>query len=101
MAQVLTPQRGHWYKRSDLDTIFEVVALDDDEGTIEVQYFGGEIEEFDINSWQLLELSQAAPPEDWSGALEVDDYTLGDELELAPGSLDDVLNIIDSNENDY
>ncbi|ACV26935.1 DUF6763 family protein [Kangiella koreensis] len=98
MAQELLPLRGHWYKRSDLNTIFEVVAIDDDDGTIEVQYFGGEIEELDLHSWELLELSQAAPPEDWSGALEVDDYTLGDELELAPGSLDDVLNIIDSND---
>lgn len=98
MAQELLPHRGHWYKRSDLNSIFEVVAIDDDDGTIEVQYFGGEIEELDINSWQLLELSQATPPEDWSGALEVDDYTLGDELELAPSSLDDVLNIIDSND---
>ncbi len=98
MAQELLPQRGHWYKRADLNTIFEVVALDDDEGTIEVQYFGGEVEELDLNSWELLELSQAAAPEDWSGALEVDDYTLGDELELAPSSLDDVLNIIDSND---
>ena len=98
MAQALLPQRGHWYKRSDLGTIFEVVALDDDEGTIEVQYFGGEIEEFDLNSWQLLELTQAAPPEDWSGALEVDDYTLGNDIDLSPSSLDDVLNIIDSND---
>lgn len=98
MAQELQPQRGHWYKRADLNAIFEVVALDDDEGTIEVQYFGGEVEELDLNSWELLELSQAAAPEDWSGALEVDDYALGDELELAPSSLDDVLNIIDSND---
>ena len=98
MAQALTPQRGHWYKRSDLNTLFEVVAIDDDDGTIEVQYFGGEIEELDLNSWQLLELTQAAPPEDWSGALEVDSYTLADEQSLAPSSLDDVLNIIDSND---
>jgi len=31
---------------------FEVVALDDDDGTIEIQYFDGTVEEMDIEDWE-------------------------------------------------
>ncbi|NVK23214.1 MAG: hypothetical protein HWD86_11910 [Kangiellaceae bacterium] len=96
MAQQLLPRRGQWYKRSDLNAIFEVVAIDEDEGTIEVQYFNGEIEELDQSSWQLLTLSAAAPPEDWTGAIEADDFDFGETNFDAPTSLDDALNFLDS-----
>ncbi|NVJ68257.1 MAG: hypothetical protein HWE16_17360 [Gammaproteobacteria bacterium] len=98
MASSLTPQRGHWYKRPDLNDVFEVVAIDDDEGTIEIQYFNGEIEELDISSWEQLHIAGAAPPEDWSGALEVDRYAINDRVSDSPTSLDDALNHLDFNE---
>lgn len=93
---MLNPRRGQWYKRSDLNAIFEVVALDDDDGTIEVQYFNGEIEEIDQTSWSQLPISQASQPEDWSGALEVDSYSLSDKKHNGPASLNEALNIIDN-----
>ena len=98
MAQQLMPRRGQWYKRSDLNAIFEVVAIDEDEGTIEVQYFNGEIEELDQSSWQELVLSSAAQPEDWTGAIEADDYDFGETLIDSPTSLDDALNYLDSSD---
>ncbi len=96
MNKPVIPQRGHWYKRQDLNALFEVVAIDDDDETIEIQYFNGEIEELDQASWKELSIASAAPPEDWSGALEVEKYAINDRMTDAPSSLDDALNILDS-----
>jgi hypothetical protein len=65
---------GSWYQDDEQQLWFEVVALDEDEGTIDVQYSDGSINEFDLENWQQLSLSQAAAPEDSDAA-----YELGDE----------------------
>jgi len=48
-----TPQPGigDWYRLNG-GSLFEVVALDDDDGTIEIQYFDGTVEELDIEDWE-------------------------------------------------
>lgn len=56
---------GGWYQVA-VGQIFEVVALDPDEQTIEIQYLGGEVEELDFDAWGELELGAAEPPEDWT-----------------------------------
>jgi hypothetical protein len=52
------------------------VAYDLEEGSIEVQYYDGTIEEYDQESWEELRLMPAEPPEDWAGSLDLagDDY---------------------------
>ena len=47
-----TPQPGigDWY-RLDSGSLFEVVAFDADDGTIEIQYFDGTVEEMDVEDW--------------------------------------------------
>ena len=47
---VLVPVIGHWFRRPN-GTLFEVVAVDEDGGTIEIQQFDGTIDEFDFESW--------------------------------------------------
>lgn len=98
MVKVISPYRGQWYKRIDLDTLFEVVAIDEEDKTIEIQYFNGEIEELDESSWNELTITAAAAPEDWSGALEVDTYSLSEDTINSPTSLDEALGILDSSE---
>ena len=44
------PGIGDWYRLNG-GALFEVVALDDDDGTIEIQYFDGTVEEMDIEDW--------------------------------------------------
>jgi hypothetical protein len=72
-----TPQPGigDWY-RLDSGSLFEVVAYDDDDGTIEIQYFDGTVEEMDIEDWEAQwedgALESAEAPEDWSGSVDVD-----------------------------
>jgi len=69
------PSVGSWYRLEGGET-FEIVAIDDDEGTIEVQYFDGTVEEMDSDDWELLceerRLAATDPPEDWSGSVDVE-----------------------------
>jgi hypothetical protein len=71
----MKPVIGNWYRIQRSDS-FEVVAFDEDDGTIELQYFDGTIEEMDLEDWQAeLEagtLMEVEPPEDWTGSVDVD-----------------------------
>jgi hypothetical protein len=71
----LDPTVGNWYRFTEGE-VFEVVALDEDDGTIEMQYYDGTLEEMDLEDWQARaevgELHVAAPPEDWTGSVDVD-----------------------------
>lgn len=67
----LHPHIGSWYQDREQGAWFEVVALDEASGTIEVQYFDGSIAEFDRENWQQLTLVGAAAPEDSEAAYEM------------------------------
>ena len=47
---------------------FKVVADDDD--TIEIQYFNGDLEELDKDSWWEMGLKAISAPDDWSGPFD-------------------------------
>jgi hypothetical protein len=82
MAEILPPVIGNWYRQLNGD-IFEVVALDTDDATVEIQYFDGTIEELDLENWEQMEIEAAEPPEDWSGSVDVDEEEI-DELQDKP-----------------
>jgi hypothetical protein len=69
------PGIGDWYRLTGGE-LFEVVALDEDDGTIEIQYFDGTIEEMDVedwnDQWEDGALESAEAPEDWSGSVDVE-----------------------------
>jgi hypothetical protein len=69
------PGIGDWYRLTGGE-LFEVVALDEDDGTIEIQYFDGTIEEMDVEDWNDQwddgALESAEAPEDWSGSVDVE-----------------------------
>lgn len=94
MGRAIQPERGQWYRRQDLDASFEVVAIDRDEESIDIQYYSGEVEEVDQTSWEQLELSPIAPPDNWFGAYETDSRI---ELEAEADSLESALNLMDTN----
>lgn len=78
------PIIGNWYRNQETGNDFEVVALDEDAQTIEIQYFDGELEELDLDTWYDLPIEAIEAPEDWSGPfdeLESDDlgYDEGEE----------------------
>ena len=86
----LDPIVGNWYKNVEEETEFEVVAVDEDAQTVEIQYFEGEVEEIDLDSWYEMVLEPIEAPEDWSGAydqMEADDLgydTTGNEKKEDP-----------------
>lgn len=66
-----SPVVGEWYRKPN-GALFEVVAIDADDGTVEVQHFDGTLEEFDLEAWDEQELEEAQAPEDWTGSVDVE-----------------------------
>jgi uncharacterized protein DUF6763 len=64
------PEIGQWYARTDQDALFQVVGRDDDTRTIEIQYFDGDVDEFDAEVWGTLPLERTEPPEDCTGPMD-------------------------------
>ena len=93
------PVVGNWYARSGGDS-FEVVAIDRDDSTIELQYFDGTIEELDFDEWRDEEIVAASPPEDWTGSVDVDPEDTENEFDLAPGNGNSPFDAIDRGEAD-
>ena len=81
MDNEYTPRVGDWYQNISGDN-FEIVALDEDEATLEIQYFDGAVEEVDFDSWHEMEITPIEPPEDWSGSLDIEREDYGVDLEL-------------------
>lgn len=65
------PVIGQWFRRPN-GTLFEVVAVDESEATVEIQQFDGTIDEIDIERWPDLLLREVSAPEDWSGSVDMD-----------------------------
>ncbi len=97
-----TPHQGigEWYRLNGGE-LFEVVAVDEDDGTIEIQYFDGTVEEMDVDDWNAQwdegALEAAEAPEDWSGSVDVeserDAHTSdasGEDRELRASGLDGI-----------
>ena len=68
---VAFPVIGKWFRRPN-GSLFEVVAVDEADGTIEIQHFDGTIDEVELESWPELLLIEVSAPEDWSGSVDMD-----------------------------
>lgn len=65
-----TARVGQWYLRWDKGEIFQVTGCDQQAGTIEIQTFDGDLDEIDDETWRVLPLGLAEPPEDWTGPVD-------------------------------
>ena len=65
------PEIGQWYARADKGELFQVVGRDEPSRTIEIQSFGGDLDEIDAETWAALPLELSAPPEDWTAQRRV------------------------------
>lgn len=63
---------GDWYQAPLSGDRFEVVAVDETGGTVEIQHFDGTVEDIEFESWPELEAQEASPPDDYCGALDGD-----------------------------
>jgi hypothetical protein len=59
MTAEISPTIGKWYRHENGE-LFEVVAVDEEDATVEIQYFDGTIEETDLDEW--LERDRVSEP---------------------------------------
>ena len=105
------PDIGEWYRIRGGDQ-FEVVAVDDDDGTVEVQYSDGSVEELDMGDWEAQAangyIEEAESPDDWHASTDFDrdrdragsDFALSNHFDSGSqvaGGLDG-LDLFDSND---
>jgi hypothetical protein len=70
MGNRLPPIVGNWYAHRDKGALFQVVALDEDAGTVEIQEFDGGLDELDFDEWRALALDSADQPDEWGGPVD-------------------------------
>ena len=67
MTEGLDPIPGNWYHMTEKEQKFRVVGVDEDARTVEVQYFDGAVDEFDLSRCYALGIETIEPPADWTG----------------------------------
>ena len=70
MVQRIEPIVGEWYAHRDKGQLFQVVAVDADDGWVELQDFDGAVDEVDLETWRAMPLERAEAPEDWTGPVD-------------------------------
>jgi hypothetical protein len=92
------PLIGSWYRHPQ-GSLFEVVAVDEEDGTVELQHFDGTLDEVDLESWPALLIESVGAPEDCSGSLDMDpeDFLGKDQGEI-PAGWHDPLEFLDQTE---
>ena len=89
------PQVGRWYRQAG-GNLFEVVALDEKDATVELQHFDGTLDEVELESWPTLLIEKVGAPEDWSGSVDMDpDDYVGENLADLPYRWHDPLEYVD------
>ncbi|MDH3613569.1 MAG: hypothetical protein OEU90_11660 [Gammaproteobacteria bacterium] len=68
---VAYPSIGQWFRRPN-GSLLEVVAVDEEDSTVEIQFFDGTIDEVELDAWAEQRLTEVAAPEDWSGSVDMD-----------------------------
>ena len=68
MGREYEPPVGQWYEDLENEETFQVLKVDEDKETVEIQHLDGDIEELDVDGWAELDLEPTAEPEGWSGS---------------------------------
>lgn len=71
MSNELDPRIDQWYTHLDKGQRFYVVAINEEENTVAVQYFDADIEEFSFDEWRELQIELSEEPENFTGALDI------------------------------
>jgi hypothetical protein len=84
MATDADPVLGMWYKHFDKGEKFEVIAVDGDAGLVEIQYYDGDVDEMDFQTWYQLPIEPIEAPEDETAPMDRVD---ADDLDYSETSL--------------
>jgi hypothetical protein len=71
MSTEADPILENWYQHLDKGQKFRVVALSEDDGAVEIQYFDGDVEEIELEGWYELDVEPIEPPENWTGPVDI------------------------------
>ena len=71
MKNELDPLNDQWYAHLDKGQRFFVLAIDEEQNTVEIQHFDGDLEEISMDEWCDLKIELSEEPENWSGALDI------------------------------
>lgn len=61
----------NWYQHLDKGQKFRVVAMDDSNALVEIQYFDGDLDVIDLDEWKYLDVETIEAPEHWSGPIDI------------------------------
>jgi hypothetical protein len=61
---------GQWYLDRENGDTFQVVSVNEDDGSIDIQYVDGSLEEKSLEEWASIELESREQPEDWVGPFD-------------------------------
>lgn len=97
MSEKLQPIIDTWYQSVTGDK-FEVIAIDEEEGNVEIQYLDGALAELEIDAWESMLVEEIEAPQDALADLYDDaeradvDYPGPNEIEDGewPGSYEDI-----------
>lgn len=71
-TQLTIPVVGQWYRpSSSKGQLFEVISIDDQYSNIEIQFFDGNIDQLELESWLEMDINLEDAPENWYGAIDV------------------------------
>lgn len=74
---------GQWFEADGEP--FEVIGIDAQAELVLVQHYDGTLEDYDFETWMALAARPCAPPEDYSGALDIERDDYGERDEIGPG----------------
>jgi len=85
------PVIGSWFQDLSSYQYFEIIAVDEKYGTIEVQYDSGDISEFDTETWGHLEIVQSAEPDQGGSNFSCEEFASQENYMLSGNNpLDDI-----------
>lgn len=71
MPNEFSPIVDQWYWHHDKGPLFYVIAVSDEDRTVEVQHYDGDIEEYSFAEWRDMDIEPGEEPENWAGPVDV------------------------------
>jgi hypothetical protein len=66
-------REGQWYTDPAHHEFFLVIAIDESDGLIDVRDRYGDIDEFDLDEWDAMDLVLCAAPGEWQNEADDDE----------------------------
>ncbi len=70
MPTEIEPIAGSWYENVREKKLFQVITVNEAEGTVDIQNFDGNLDEMALEDWYEMDLSLTDSPEDVSGVYD-------------------------------